>query len=86
MKEAKEIIINVLSILSLGFAFVSPIAGIVLGVISLVQIKGEKKADYKFANKLAIAAIIIAALIFLIQIASLTYTMITTGGSLFPTY
>jgi hypothetical protein len=86
MKEAKEIVINILSILSLGFAFISPIAGIVLGIISLIQIKGEKKVDYGFAKKLAVAAIIVAAIIFLVQIATLVYSMIQTGGSLLPTY
>jgi len=54
---------NVMAILSLIFAFLFPIAGLILGIIALVQLGKDKNQKGK---GLAIAAIIISVIIMII--------------------
>lgn len=68
----------ILGILSIVFAFFVPLAGVILGIIGLVQNKKEKS---KTAKKLNIIGIIIGTIIFL---GSLVVTYLSMQS--FPTY
>lgn len=70
----------VLGILSIVFAFFSPFAGLVLGIIGLVQ---SNKLKLKKAKKLNIIGIILGAIFSIAQVVLQILTL-TGGGGLFP--
>ncbi|MCK5624748.1 DUF4190 domain-containing protein [Candidatus Pacearchaeota archaeon] len=65
MKEGKVLSGYILSIVALVFSFVSPIAGLVLGIVGLSQTNKEKSAMAKKGKIMSIIAICIS-IIFLV--------------------
>lgn len=58
----------ILGILSIIFAFVSPLAGVILGIVGLVQSKKQSTVLSKRAKKLNIIGIVIGAIILIVTI------------------
>ena len=71
----------VLGILSIVFAFVSPVAGVVLGIIGLIQ---SKRHGISRIKKMNIAGIVLGLVFFIIEIIALFYSANSGLGSLFP--
>ena len=69
-----ETVAYVLGILSIVFAFFSPLAGLILGIVGLIQSKKKKVAK---ARKLNTIGIVLSAIFFILTIALL----IVSGGS-----
>jgi len=69
----------ILGILSIVFAFFSPFAGLVLGIIGLIQ---SNKLKLKKAKKLNIIGIILGAVFSIAQVVLQILTL--TGGGLLP--
>ena len=69
-----ETVAYVLGILSIVFAFFSPLAGLIMGIVGLIQSKKKKVAR---ARKLNIIGIVLSAIFFILTIALL----IISGGS-----
>ena len=69
-----ETVAYVLGILSIVFAFFSPLAGLIMGIVGLIQSKKKKVAR---ARKLNIIGIVLSAIFFILTIALL----IMSGGS-----
>ena len=67
----------VLGILSIVFAFFSPVAGLVLGIIGLVQSNRHKASR---SRKLNIIGIILSAIFFILSIMALFYSGGTLSG------
>ena len=70
----------VLGILSLVFAFFSPFAGLIFGIIGLVQ---SNKLKLQKAKRLNIIGIILSAIFTIIQVY-LQIQVLTGGNGLFP--
>jgi hypothetical protein len=68
-----------LGILSIVFAFFIPLAGVILGIIGLIQNKKEKS---KISKKLNIIGIIIGAIVFIATLVLNLYLATQT----FPIY
>ena len=72
----------VLGILSIVFAFLSPIAGLVLGIIGLVQ---SKRHGVSKARNLNILGIVLSIIFFIVSMIILFYSLNTAGiTNLFP--
>ena len=69
-----ETVAYVLGILSIVFAFFSPLAGLIMGIVGLIQSKKKKVAK---ARKLNTIGIVLSAIFFILTIALL----IMSGGS-----
>jgi len=67
----------VLGILSIVFAFVAPTAGLILGIIGLVQ---SRKNNVAKAKKLNTIGIILSAILFIVSILLTIYTGISSGA------
>jgi uncharacterized membrane protein len=59
-------------VLSVVFAFVQPLAGLILGIITLKQSSQQKTDVEKKAKKLGIIGTVVGAVIFILQLV-LTY-------------
>ncbi len=70
----------VLGILSIVFAFFNPFAGLVLGIIGLMQ---SNKLKIKKAKKLNIIGIVLSAIFCILQVVLQILTL-TGGSGLFP--
>lgn len=70
----------VLGILSIVFAFFSPFAGLVLGIIGLVQ---SNKLKFQKAKRFNIIGIVLSAIFTIIQVYLQILTL-TGGNGLFP--
>lgn len=70
----------VLGILSIVFAFFSPFAGLVLGIIGLVQ---SNKLKFQKAKRFNIIGIVLSAIFTIIQVY-LQILILTGGNGLFP--
>jgi len=70
----------VLGILSIVFAFFSPFAGLILGIIGLVQ---SKKLNLQKAKRFNIIGIILSAIFSILQVILQILTL-TGGSGLFP--
>ncbi|MBA7703651.1 hypothetical protein ES703_112442 [subsurface metagenome] len=70
----------VLGILSIVFAFFSPFAGLVLGIIGLVQ---SNKLKFQKAKRFNIIGIVLSAIFTIIQVY-LQILILTGGTGLFP--
>jgi uncharacterized membrane protein len=73
----------VLGIISIVFAFVSPLAGLVLGIVGLVQSKKQSTTMSMKAKKLNKIGIIIAAIVL---IATILFTALMGSFETFPGY
>ena len=73
----------ILGILSIVFAFVSPLAGVILGIVGLVQSKRQSTILSKKAKKLNIIGIVIGAIIL---IATVLMTAFMGTVNTFPGY
>jgi len=86
-KEVTEVlekeVAAILGILSVVLAFFQPLAGIVLGIIGLVQNRQEKS---KTAKRLNIIGIIIGVIVLAITIWLSFYLANQTGSQGFPIY
>jgi len=71
----------VLGILSIVFAFVSPLAGLVLGIIGLVQ---SNKYKLGRSKKLNIIGIILSIIFIIISIIAIIYSVSNGLTDLFP--
>jgi hypothetical protein len=80
LKIDKPFVAYILGILSIVQAFFIPLSGLVLGIIGLILLKGEKSPLLEKSKKLNLIGIIISAALFIIQII-LNYIQITTGVS-----
>lgn len=82
MVEKKDALLTgkIFGILSIVFAFISSwgVGGIILGIIGLVQIKGESKQTSKKVRNLNILGIVLGGIIFLISLIALII-MISKG-------
>ena len=74
---------SVLGIISIVFAFVSPLAGLVLGIVGLVQSKKQSTTMSMKAKKLNKIGIIIAAIVL---IATILFTALMGSFETFPGY
>ncbi len=70
----------VFGILSIVFAFFSPFAGLILGIIGLIQ---SNKLKLQKAKKLNIIGIILSAIFSILQVILQVLTL-TGGSGLFP--
>jgi len=71
----------VLGILSIIFAFVSPVAGLVLGVIGLTQ---SKKHGVARAKKLNTIGIILSIILLIVSMIALFYSISNGLTNFFP--
>ena len=71
----------VLGILSIVFAFVSPVAGLILGLISLTQ---SKKHGVSRAKRLSTIGIILSIVFLIISIIALFYSINSGLTDFFP--
>ena len=71
----------VLGILSIVFAFFSPVAGLVIGIIGMVQ---SKKHGAEKSRKLNLIGIILSAIFFVISLIALFYSLNSGLTTLFP--
>ena len=67
----------IFGVLSLITAFFTPLLGLVIGIVGLVQSRREKTKTSKFAMKLSIAGIIVSIVIFVV-----TFILISKSGAL----
>jgi heme/copper-type cytochrome/quinol oxidase subunit 2 len=72
----------ILGIVSLVFAFISPVAGLIIGIIGFSHGKKEKTALAERGKKLSRLAIIISIIILAITIAVAVYTGVSSLDSL----
>jgi len=79
---AEKEVAYILGILSVVLAFFQPLAGIVIGIIGLVQNRQEKS---KTAKRLNIIGIIIGAIVLAVTIW-LSFYLASSTGSDFPIY
>lgn len=70
-KEGIEIIVYTIGILSLVLSFVSPVAGLILGIVGLVHARNEKSPMISKGKKLNIIGIVIS-IVMLILLVVLT--------------
>ena len=70
----------VLGILSIVFAFFSPFAGLILGIIGLIQ---SNKLKLQKAKRLNIIGIVLSAIFSILQVILQILTL-TGGSGLFP--
>jgi len=71
----------VLGILSIVFAFVSPLAGLILGIIGLVQ---SRKYSVAKARKLNTIGIILSIVFLIISVIALIYSINSGLTDFFP--
>ena len=71
----------VLGILSIVFAFISPMAGLILGIIGLVQAKKQKAQR---AKRLNIIGIILSVIFLIISAVVLVYSVASGINTFFP--
>ena len=71
----------VLGILSIVFAFFSPVAGLILGIIGLTQ---SKKHGISKVKKLSIIGIVLSIIFIIIAAITLYYSMNSGVTGLFP--
>ncbi|MBR9701699.1 DUF4190 domain-containing protein [Candidatus Pacearchaeota archaeon] len=81
----RGIIAYVFGVLSIVMAFFTPLAGIVFGIIGLVQSKKEKTPLSKRAKKLSTIGIVLSLILFAITIA-LTAYLATKGMGVLPNF
>jgi hypothetical protein len=70
-----------LGIFSIVFAFFNAYAGLVLGIIGLVQ---AKKLNSPKAKKLNTVGVVLSGIFVLISLGFLIYSLITGGTAIFP--
>ena len=71
----------VLGILSIVFTFVSPVAGLILGLVGLSQSKKHRVAETK---KLNIIGIVLSVIFLIISIIAIVYSVKSGASSFFP--
>lgn len=71
----------VLGILSIVFAFISPMAGLILGIIGLVQAKKQKALR---AKRLNVIGIILSVIFLIISAVVLIYSAANGINTFFP--
>ena len=77
----KILVSYLLGILSVVFAFFQPVAAIILGIVGLVQVKGQgKNNSAKTAKKLNIIGIVLAVIVIIISLAVYAYTVANYGS------
>lgn len=84
----KEVVSYILGILSIVFAFFTPVAGLVLGIIGYSQSKKHKAGLGKRAKKFNIIGIILSVITLIISIAFVVYSVINgiNTGPNFPIF
>jgi len=81
----KEVVSYILGILSIVFAFFTPVAGLVLGIIGYSMSKKHKGGLGKRAKKFNVIGIILSVIILIISTVVVIYSIlngINTGQSL----
>ena len=76
----RNIISYILGIVSIVMAFLSPIVGVIFGIIGLTQGKGDKTKIYNRAKRLNIIGIILGVALFI-----LTVVVFSSGMGQIPT-
>ena len=84
-KKEEKGVAYILGIVSIVMAFFQPLAGIVFGIVGLVQNKKEKSRK---AKKLNVIGIVIGTLLFIISIGVTAYLAIkgVNSGNLLTTF
>jgi len=82
IKEELSIVAYTLGILSIALSFFTPLAGIVVGIIGIVQSRKNSNIISKRAKKLSIIGIIISFIVLIISLAIVFYSTYTQLGSL----
>ena len=72
-KQDFSIVSYILGIMSIVFAFFTPLAGLILGIIGFMQSKKQKTELSKKAKKLNTIGIILGAILFVISIIVAVY-------------
>ena len=81
-KNIHEVVSYILGIISIVFAFFNPMAGVVLGIVGLIQSKKEKSDLSKKSRKLNIIGIVLGIILLIISLV-ITYYLAKNGmGSL----
>jgi uncharacterized membrane protein len=70
----------VLGILSIVFAFFSPFAGLIFGIIGLIQ---SNKLKFQKAKRLNVIGLVLSAIFVIVQVVLQVLTL-TGGSGLFP--
>lgn len=70
----------ILGILSIVFAFFSPFAGLIFGIIGLIQ---SNKLKFQKAKRLNVIGIVLSAIFTIVQVILQVLTL-TGGSGLFP--
>lgn len=83
-KTDKLLIGKIFGILSIVFAFISSwgLGGIILGIIGLIQLKGEKKELTKEIRRLNVLGIIFGSIILIISLVALIILILNGGFDL----
>lgn len=78
-KEDYGIVSYVLGIVSIVFAFFSPLAGLIFGVIGFRMAKGQKSSSAKKGEKLSKMGIVISLIVIIVAIIVAVVTYLTGG-------
>ena len=74
-KEVHAIASYIFGITSIVLAFFTPMAGVVLGIIGIVQSKKEKSELSKKGKKLSIIGLVLSIILLIISLISLFYSL-----------
>ncbi len=69
-------------ILSIVFAFFTPLAGIILAIIGLVKIRGEKSEESRKAKKMNILGLVLGIIVLAATISVTIYSMLYGVGGI----
>ena len=84
----KEVVSYILGILSIVFAFFTPVAGLILGIIGYSQSRKYKGGLGKRAKKFNVIGIVLSVIILIISIIILVYSVLNgiNTGQNFPIF
>ena len=79
-KEVHSIVAYVFGIVSIVLAFFTPMAGIVFGIIGIVQSKKNKDELSVRAKKLSVIGLILSIILLIVSLVIAIYYAYNTGG------
>ncbi len=84
----KEVVSYILGILSIVFAFFTPVAGLILGIIGYSQSRKQESGLGKRAKKFNIIGIILSVIVLIISTVVLIYSILNgiDTGQNFPIF
>tara|TARA_Y100000310_G_C20438898_1_gene695080 strand:- start:583 stop:843 length:261 start_codon:yes stop_codon:yes gene_type:complete len=81
-KRGHDIVAYVLGIVSIVLAFFTPLAGVVLAIVGLVQSKKEKSDLAKKAKKLNIIGLVLSLILFIVSV--IVTVVLALNNPIFP--